>query len=89
MDRSLLVQTLVMSEKTHSIVTIKVVNEEKPIVGAVQKVLNQMIILKSHTAQPITLTFGDIESVDRSTNPVFSSFVQKIRNRLQHYLRLH
>ncbi len=66
MDRSALVETLVMSEKNHSIVKIKMVNTEKPIVGAVQKVLNQIIILKPAATEAITLTFGDIESVNRS-----------------------
>ena len=78
MDKSALVQTLVMSEKNHSIVKIKMVNMEKPIVGAVQKVLNQIIILKSSTAEPITLTFGDIESIKYSKVTIFSRLMQNI-----------
>lgn len=88
MDKSALVQTLVMSEKNHSLVTIKVVNAEKPIVGAVQKVLNQIIILKSGAAQPITLTFGDIESVDGQASPVFARLCHKIQIYFHRHLRL-
>lgn len=61
-----------LSEKNHSIVKIKMVNMEKPIVGAVRKVLNQIIILKPSAADAITLTFGDIESVNGSQQTFFS-----------------
>lgn len=67
MDRTTLVEQLVMSEKNHSIVEIKIANTDKLVVGAVQKVLNQMIILKSPVSGQITLTFADIESVNRQT----------------------
>ena len=77
MDKTAVVQTLVMSEKNHSIVSIKIVNADKPIIGAVQKVLNQVIILKPFTSQPITLTFSDIESVNRSAH---SSFFKLLGN---------
>ena len=82
MDKSALVQTLVMSEKNHSIVKIKMVNMEKPIVGAVQKVLNQIIILKSSAAGPITLTFGDIESIKCSKSTIFSRLMHNISKTL-------
>ena len=82
MDKSALVQTLVMSEKNHSIVKIKMVNMEKPIVGAVQKVLNQIIILKPFAAEPITLTFGDIESIKDSKGTFFSWLLQNISKTL-------
>lgn len=78
MDKTALVETLVMSEKNHSIVTIKIINLDKPIVGAVQKVLNQVIILKSAAAEPITLTFADIESVNRSSESFFSRIFHNI-----------
>ena len=87
MEKSALVETLVMSEKNHSIVEIKIVNTDKLVVGAVQKVLNQIIILKSAAAEPITLTFGDIESVRRSTSNVFGSAVQRILKTLHSSLR--
>jgi len=76
-----------MSEKNNSIVEIKLANTDKLVVGAVQKVLNQMIILKSATAQPITLTFGDIESVNRLTTSLdgaqqkFSGLFQRLFRR--------
>lgn len=82
MDKTALVQTLVMSEKNNSIVKIKVINNDKPIIGAVQKVLNQIIIFKSSGPQPITLTFGDIESVNRPPNNVFRKVLQNISKTL-------
>ncbi|HET9485826.1 MAG TPA: hypothetical protein VFO54_00245 [Chryseosolibacter sp.] len=66
MEKTAVVETLMMSEKNNSIVAIKIANTDKLIVGAVQKVLNHIIILKPAAAEPITLTFGDIESVTRS-----------------------
>jgi hypothetical protein len=71
MDKTALVQTLALSEKNHSIVEIKIINRDKTIVGAVQKVLNQIIILKPASAEPITLTFADIESINGSTHNRF------------------
>ena len=71
MDKSTLVQTLIMSEKNNSIVEIKVIDNDKPIIGAVQKVLNHIIILKSVAAEPITLTFADIEFVSGSRKSFF------------------
>jgi hypothetical protein len=82
MDKSALVETLVLSEKNHSIVKIKIINTEKPIIGAVQKVLNQIIILKPAAAEPITLTFGDIESVNRSNTPFFTRLLQSLSKAL-------
>jgi len=76
MDKTAVVQTLVMSEKNHSVVRIKIVNTDKPIIGAVQKVLNQVIILKPFTSQPITLTFSDIESVNGSSDSFFMKLLQ-------------
>jgi hypothetical protein len=78
MDKTALVQTLVMSEKTNSIVEIKIINIEKPVVGAVQKVLNQIIILKARGPEPITLTFGDIESVQGSSANFFRRLFQNL-----------
>jgi 2-methylaconitate cis-trans-isomerase PrpF len=78
MDKTAVVQTLVMSEKNRSVVRIKIVNTDKPIIGAVQKVLNQVIILKPFTSQPITLTFSDIESVYGAAD----SFLLKILQNL-------
>lgn len=83
MDKSALVETLILSEKNHSIVKIKMVNLEKPIVGAVQKVLNQLIILKPSAAEPITLTFGDIESVNDSQH-TFLSHLREIFSKILH-----
>ena len=71
MDKAALIRTLVMSEKNHSKVTIRIINDDKPIVGAVQKVLNQIIILKSAASAPITLTFADIVSVNGSSDSFF------------------
>ena len=82
MDKTALVESLVISEKTNSIVKIKVVNTDKPIVGAVQKVLNQMIILKSAAAEPITLTFADIESVNGSPQSFFTRLCNNISKTL-------
>lgn len=79
MNKAALAETLASSEKNHSIVEIKIVNTEKPIVGAVQKVLNHIIILKSPIARrPITLTFGDIESVNKSSHSFFSRLSQNL-----------
>lgn len=66
MEKAALVETLVKSEKNNSVVRIKIFNTDKPVIGAVQKVLNQIIILKSVAAEPITLTFADIEWVNQS-----------------------
>ena len=88
MDRSALVKALMLSEKNRSTVTIKIANTEKPIVGAVQKVLNQIIILKSAASEPITLTFGDIVSVDRSPESVFTRLLQNVSKTLHRRLRL-
>ena len=82
MDKATLLETLVMSEKNHSIVEIKVINNEKLIIGAVQKVLNQIIILKPATAEPITLTFADIESVTDRETPFLAKFFKLSR---KHY----
>ncbi|HEU5145559.1 MAG TPA: hypothetical protein VFT90_02545 [Chryseosolibacter sp.] len=68
MDKAALVRALVMSEKNHSKVTIKTISNDKPVVGAVQKVLNQIIILKSATSTAITITFADIVSVTLSAD---------------------
>jgi hypothetical protein len=87
MDKTALVHSLVMSEKNNSIVKIKIINNEKPIVGAVQKVLNQIIILKSSRAEPITLTFGDIESVNGSSNSFFRKLLQNLSKTLHRCLR--
>jgi hypothetical protein len=76
MNRSALVETLLRSEKTNSLVEIKVINRRKPLIGAVQKVLNQMIILKSASAEHITLTFSDIESVNSAQSASFRNFIQ-------------
>lgn len=81
MDKAALVRTLVMSEKNHSKVTIKTISDDKPVVGAVQKVLNQIIILKSATSTAITITFADIVSVTLSADSFLdrlSSFFRKI-----------
>lgn len=83
MDKTTLVATLVSSEKNHSKVSIKVFNKSEPIVGAVQKVLNHVIILRPAAALPITLTFADIECVtearaDETLNPI-SRFLRGLR----------
>ena len=85
MDRTALVEQLVMSEKNNSIVEIKITNTDRLVVGAVQKVLNQIIILKSAAAEPITLTFADIESVNRLTNNFFSGHVRVLQNLLKRF----
>jgi hypothetical protein len=77
MEKAALVETLVMSEKNNSVVRIKIFNTDKPVIGAVQKVLNQIIILKSVAAEPITLTFADIESVNQ---PPPTSIGRLLRN---------
>ena len=79
MDKEALVRTLVMSEKNRSKVTIRTINGDKPIVGAVQKVLNQMIILKSTTSAPVTLTFADILSVNGSSDSFLHRFFDFFR----------
>jgi hypothetical protein len=70
MDKTTLVEALVLSEKNRSNVSIKVFNKSEPNVGAVQKVLNQVIILRPPAAQSITLTFADIECVTEANAPV-------------------
>jgi ferredoxin-fold anticodon binding domain-containing protein len=80
MNKSALVETLLMSEKNNTIVKIKIINTNKLFVGAMQKVLNQTIILKSVSAEQITLTLGDIESVNRST-------ISPYRNILLNFLK--
>jgi hypothetical protein len=87
MERTALVEELVMSEKNNSIVEIKVINKDKLVVGAVQKVLNQIIILKSAAAEPITLTFADIESVTRLADTFSSGVYLKILKKLQRRFR--
>jgi len=82
MDKTALLQTLVMSEKNNSIVKIKIINSDKLVVGAVKKVLNQMIILKCAASEPITLTFADIESVNRSVTTSFSKLLQNFSKTL-------
>jgi hypothetical protein len=88
MDKSALVKALIMSEKNRSTVTIKVINTEKPVVGAVQKVLNQIIILKSVASEPVTLTFGDIESVDGLSDSLFTRLCQNLFKTLHRRLRI-
>ena len=70
MDKTALVETLALSEKNRSNVSIKVFNKSEPIVGAVQKVLSHIIILRPPAAQPITLTFADIECVTEAHAPL-------------------
>jgi hypothetical protein len=88
MDKSALVQTLAMSEKNHSMVTIKIINAEKPVIGAVQKVLNQVIILKSSADEQITLTFGDIEAVNGQSDSFFGKLIRNFSKILHRLLRL-
>lgn len=85
MNRTALVEELVISEKNNSIVEIKLANTDKLVVGAVQKVLNQMIIVRSTSAEPITLTFADIESVNRITTSL-DGFRQKISIAFQKFV---
>ena len=82
MEKTAVVETLMMSEKNNSIVAIKIANTDKLIVGAVQKVFKHIVILKPAAAEPVTLTFGDIESV---TGPVGSSrqILRKLSNRFR------
>lgn len=88
MDKSALVQTLAMSEKNHSMVTIKIINAEKPVIGAVQKVLNQVIILKSSADEQITLTFGDIEAVNGQSDSFFGKLIRNSSKILHRLLRV-
>jgi len=87
MDKTAVVQTLVMSERNNSLIAIKIVNAEKPLIGAVQKVLNQVIIFKSAAAEPITLTFADIESVNglshRRLGKVFLNISKNLHRRFR------
>jgi hypothetical protein len=87
MDRTALVEELVMSEKNNSIVEIKIINTDRLVVGAVQKVLNQIIILKSVAAEPVTLTFADIESVKLLTDTFVDGVLQKILKRIHRFFR--
>lgn len=68
-----------VSEKNHSIVKIKIVNTKKPVVGAVQKILNHVIILKAVSSGTITLTLGDIESVGRPAESKAGKLTEMIR----------
>ena len=83
MERTALVEELAISEKNNSIVEIKIINRDKRVVGAVQKVLNQIIILKSAAAEPITLTFSDIESVKRLADTFSSGLYMRILKKIQ------
>lgn len=87
MDKSALLKTLMLSEKNHSIVTIKTIHAEKPIRGFVEKVLNQMIILRSAAESLITLTFADIESVAASNQSHLERVFQNIRKTLHRRIR--
>jgi hypothetical protein len=83
MDKTTLVEALVLSEKNRSNISIKVFNRSEPIIGAVQKVLNHIVILRPATAQAITLTFADIECVTETPkaavlNPI-SKFLKGLR----------
>lgn len=83
MDKAALVRTLVMSEKNHSKVTIRTLRHDKPLVGAVQKVLNQIIILKSAASTPITLTFADIVTVHGSAESLIDRLFRYFRKTLR------
>lgn len=87
MDKTALLETLVMSEKNHSIVEIKMINTDRLVTGAVQKVLNQIIILRSPASQPVTLTFADIESVRRLSHTVVDNAVSRVQRRVHQLLR--
>lgn len=87
MDKTAVVQTLVMSERNNSLVTIKTIHADKPIIGAVQKVLNQVIIFKAPAAEPITLTFADIESVASPSESIFGKVLTNISKTLHRRLR--
>ncbi len=78
MNKPALVETLLFSEKNHTVDKIKIINKDKPLIGAVQKVLNQIVILKSASNQQVTLTFGDIESVKNSELTTIENIFQNV-----------
>ena len=67
-------------------VRIKVINHDKPLVGAVQKVLNHIINLKSASDQQIMLTFADIESVTSSQLTTFWNFYRNVSKNITQFL---
>jgi hypothetical protein len=75
MNKSALVETLLLSERNNTLVRIKLVNTKKPVIGAVQKVLNQMIILKASSTEQLTVTFSDIESINPLESVSFRHFI--------------
>ena len=62
-------------------------NRDKPLIGAVQKVLNQIIILQSGSDQQVMLTFADIESVNSSQVTPFWNFYHIVSKTLHSYLK--
>lgn len=88
MEKSAVLQTLLSSEKNRSLVTIKTIHAEKPLRGFVEKVLNQMIIVRSVSTSPLTLTFTEIESVMTSNLSHIERVLRIIRKTLHKHTRL-
>jgi hypothetical protein len=87
MNKSALVEVLLRSERNSTLVRVKLVNTKKPLIGAVQKVLNQMIILRAGSNEHITLTFSDIESVNTFESVSFWHFIHNFIRTLHARLR--
>lgn len=88
MDKSAVLQALVSSEKNRSLVTIKTIHAEKPLRGFVEKVLNQIIIVRPASASAVTLTFTDIESVITSNQSLAERVLRIIRKTLHKHIPL-
>ncbi|HEX8039817.1 MAG TPA: hypothetical protein VF490_11740 [Chryseosolibacter sp.] len=63
MDKTAVLQALALSEKNRSLIKVKTSRSDKPVIGAVQKILSHIVILKSPASEAVTVTFADIESV--------------------------
>lgn len=78
MDKTAVLQALTLSEKNHSTIRIKTFNSDKPLIGAVQKILSHIVILKSPASEAVTVTFADIESVIGLQESRFRKVVSRI-----------
>ena len=78
MDKTAVLQALALSEKNRSTIKIKTFHSDKPVIGAVQKILSHIVILKSPASEAVTLTFADIESVIGFQESGFRKAVSRI-----------
>jgi hypothetical protein len=87
MNKSVMVEALLLSERNNSLIRLKLVNTKKPLIGVVQKILNQVIILKSASNEHVTLTFSNIEAIDTIDSVSFRHFIHNFIRTLHSRLR--